>query len=61
MPTRKPVIQCVIEENYFKKFTYLCEKNDRTQSKMAQMIMKSYIDQYEKLNGPIPIDWKAED
>ena len=55
MPSKKPVIQAVIEENYYKKFLILCEKNDRTSSKMAKLIIKDYIDRYEKINGEINI------
>lgn len=55
MGTNKPVVQCVLDEDYFKKLKYLCEKNERSQSKMTQMIIKNYIDQYEKLNGPIEV------
>ena len=35
MPTKKPVIQTVIDEEIYKKFKTICEKEDRTESKMA--------------------------
>ena len=48
MPTKKPVIQTVIDENIYNKFKEICKKEDRTESKMAAIIIKEYIEQYEK-------------
>lgn len=53
MPTRKPVIQTVIEENIYNKFKEICNREDRSESKMAAIIIKQYIEQYEKENGRI--------
>ena len=53
MPTKKPVIQTVIEENIYNKFKEICKKEDRSESKMAAIIIKKYIEQYEKENGRI--------
>ena len=43
MPTKKPVIQTVIEENIYNKFKEICKKEDRSESKMAAIIIKKYI------------------
>jgi metal-responsive CopG/Arc/MetJ family transcriptional regulator len=53
MPTKKPVIQTVIEENIYNKFKEICKKEDRSESKMAAIIIKKYIEQYEQENGRI--------
>lgn len=53
MPTRKPVIQTVIEENIYNKFKEICNREDRSESKMAAIIIKQYVEQYEKENGRI--------
>lgn len=56
MPSKKPIIQFILDETNFKKFQKICEKNERTQSKMAGLIIKNYIEQHEKLNGEIKIE-----
>ncbi len=53
MPTRKPIIQTVMEENVYNKFKEICNREDRSESKMAAIIIKQYIEQYEKENGRI--------
>lgn len=53
MPTRKPVIQTVVEESIYNKFKEICNKEDRSESKMAAIIIKKYIEQYERENGRI--------
>ncbi len=53
MPTKKPVIQTVIDENIYNKFKEICKKEDRTESKMAAIIIKEYIEQYEKKYGHV--------
>ncbi len=55
MGTKKPIIQFILDETNYKKFQAICEKNERTQSKMAGLIVKNYIEQHEKLNGEIKI------
>lgn len=53
MPTRKPVIQTVVEETVYNKFKEICTREDRSESKMAAIIIKQYIEQYEQKNGHI--------
>ena len=55
MGTKKPIIQFILDETNYKKFQAICEKNERTQSKMSGLIVKNYIEQHEKLNGEIKI------
>ena len=53
MPTKKPVIQTVVYENIYNKFKEICNREDRSESKMAAIIIRQYIEQYEKENGRI--------
>ncbi len=53
MPTKKPIIQTVIEEDIYNKFKEICKREDRTESKMAAIIIKQYVEQYERENGRV--------
>lgn len=53
MPTKKPIIQTVVDEDIYDKFKEICKREDRTESKMAAIIIRQYIEQYEKENGHI--------
>lgn len=53
MPTKKPVIQTVVEESVYNKFKEICKREDRSESKMAAIIIRQYIEQYEQENGRI--------
>lgn len=56
MSTKKPRLQLIIEEEYYKKFKELCKKDDRTESNLGGKIIKNYIDQYETIHGEIKIE-----
>lgn len=47
MPTKKPRVQTILSEDVYKKFKELCEKEMRTESQMASMIITKYIEEYE--------------
>ena len=53
MPTKKPIIQTVIDEERYNKFKEICKREDRTESKMAAIIIRQYVEQYEKENGRV--------
>ena len=53
MPTKKPVIQTVVDENIYNKSKEICNREDRSESKMAAIIIRQYIEQYEKEHGRI--------
>lgn len=53
MPTKKPIIQTVVDEDIYNKFKEICKREDRTESKMAAIIIRQYVEQYEKDNGRI--------
>lgn len=56
MGTKKPIIQCLIDVEYYKKFKMLCKKDERSESKLGGIIIKKYIDNYEEIHGEIKID-----
>ena len=55
MPTKKPRVQTILEEKDYKKFQKLCKIKDRTESKLAGVIIKKYIETYEAEHGPIDL------
>ncbi len=56
MPTDKPRVQMILEKEYYKKYKYLCERDKRSESNLGKMIIEKYIDEYEKVHGPIKLD-----
>ena len=56
MPTKKPVIQCVMDEEIYKKLRAICKQEERTPSKKGAMIISDYIHKYEETYGEIPIE-----
>ena len=58
MGTKKPIIQCILEQEYYEKFKTLCKKDERSESKLGGMIIKKYIDQYEEVHGEIKLNDK---
>lgn len=56
MPTKKPRIQTILDEIDYKKFQYLCKQESRTESKLAALVIKKYLKEYENLNGEIKIE-----
>lgn len=56
MPSKKPIVQAVLEESTYKKFKALCEKDERSGSKLAALIIKKYINDYEEIHGEIKIE-----
>lgn len=60
MGTKKPIVQSILEEEYYKKFKALCKKDERSESKLGGMIIRKYIDDYEAIHGKIKIDDLSE-
>lgn len=56
MPSKKPIIQAVMEEEIYKKFKQLCINDDRSASKLAGLIIKKYVLDYEEIHGEIKIE-----
>ena len=56
MGTNKPRIQAILEPDEYKKFKALCKRDDRTESKLAGMIIRQYLKQYEDIHGEIRIE-----
>ena len=55
MPTKKPRIQSILEQNIYDKFKFLCKKDMRTESQLANYIISQYITDYEAAHGTIQI------
>ena len=53
MPTNKPVIQAVVDEENFLKFQEICKKERRSKSQMGQIAIEEFIKNYEIKNGSI--------
>ena len=53
MPTKKPVLQAVMDENVYMKFLAICKAEDRTPSKQAARVISEYVSKYEAENGEI--------
>lgn len=47
MPTKKPRVQTILSEDVYIKFKKLCDKEMRTESQMASLIITKYIEEYE--------------
>lgn len=53
MPTKKPKIQAILEDDIYLKFKKLCEEENRSESNLAGYIITQYIKNAEaksKLN-----------
>ena len=61
MPTKKPVVQIVISDIYYKKLQTLGKKEDKSNSKIGAKIIERYIDEYEKENGAISLGTNEAD
>lgn len=48
MSTEKPVIQAVISQEHKTIFDQICEKEKRTKSNLARMILEEWIDTYKQ-------------
>ena len=53
MPSKKPYIQIRTSETIINKFQLLAEKDNRSMSNLGELIIKKYIEEYEKVNGNI--------
>ena len=47
MPTKKPRVQPILQEDIYEEFKTLCDKEMRTESQMASIIITKYINDYE--------------
>ena len=56
MPTKKPIVQTVLDESNFAKLKLLANNQDRSISNYAGYILKQFIKEYEEKFGEIKID-----
>ena len=47
MPTKKPIVQVVLDEETVKKLDEIANKEGRTRSNITAYIIKKYIEDYE--------------
>lgn len=55
MPSYKPKVQVLLNEEYHKKFKALCKKERRSDSIMGALMIEKYINEYEAEHGEIEI------
>lgn len=53
MPTKKPVVQVVLDQDIFDKLIKICEKEERSTSNKCKQIIKEYVIKYELVNGSL--------
>ena len=56
MPTKKPRIQALLEQDIYLKFKKLCDQDMRSESQLGGKIITEYIKHYETIHGEIKID-----
>lgn len=60
MPTSKPIIQTVVNEETYKKFEILAQNERRSHSNMAATIIEAFIKSYESKHGEISLQQLKE-
>lgn len=60
MPTKKPILQVVLTNEYNKKLKALAELKERSSSSLGAKIIEQYIDEYEQEHGPITLPPQKE-
>lgn len=51
MPSAKPKVQALLDDDIYQKFQALCKKDKRSESNMGGLIITEYIENYEKEHG----------
>lgn len=60
MPTKKPLLQAVVENETREKFKYIANKEKRKVSNMLAIIIEQYIEKYEAEHGEIRLPDQEE-
>lgn len=55
MPTKKPRVQSILENETYEKLKKLCEKDMRSESQMINYIITKHIQDYEAAHGEIKL------
>lgn len=53
MPTKKPVVQTVLDETLYLKFTKIAEIEKRSKSQLTAIAIEKYVEEYENNNGNV--------
>jgi metal-responsive CopG/Arc/MetJ family transcriptional regulator len=51
MPSNLPRLVTRVPDDLHNKFLEICKKEDRTSSNLLAHIVKTYVDEYEAING----------
>lgn len=55
MPTKKPIIQSVIDEETYEKFLKITKLEKRSKSQLGTIAIEKFVKNYEEENGKIDI------
>lgn len=55
MPSQLPKFTFRVDQDTLEKLRYIADSNFRTVNKELEMLVKTYIADYEKTNGVIPL------
>lgn len=55
MPTKKPIVQAVIDNSLYGKLKLICSIEERSVSYITEKAIKNYIDFYESEHGKIEL------
>lgn len=55
MPTKKPIIQSVIDEETYEKFLRITKLEKRSKSQLGTIAIEKFVKNYEEENGKIDI------
>lgn len=53
MPTKKPIVQTVLDEALYLKFSEIAERERRSKSQLTSIAIEQYVEDYEKKNGRV--------
>lgn len=56
MPTKKPRVQSILEQEKYNKLKKICDLEVRSESQMINYIITKYIESYENEHGVIVPD-----
>ena len=56
MASSLPIFSLRIQEELLSKVRAIADKNKRSANKEIEFVLTSYVEEYEKQNGPISLD-----
>ena len=55
MATHRPMRSCRLEDGIYLKVKHIADKQNRSFNNLLEVLLKEYVERYEKENGAIPI------